>query len=66
MNGDQGQLSTDAQSGNITGQSAHSTRSYSPGREESPEKGNQQQEVRTSCRLRKQPGKMYTFLWSTR
>jgi len=66
MNGDQGQLGTDAQSSNITGQSAHSTRSCSPGQEESPEKENQQQEVRTSSRLRKQPGKMDTFLWSTR
>ena len=66
MNTDQGQLGTGAQHSNITDQSAQGARACSLEGEESSEKRNQLQEVRTSSRLRKQPGKMDTFLWSTR
>jgi len=66
MNTDQVQLGTGAQNSNITEKSAKGARPSLCEEEESSEKGNQLQEVRTSNRLRKQPGKMDTFLWSTR
>jgi len=61
MNTDQGQLGTGAQHSNKTDQSAQGTRACSLEGEESSEKRNQLQEVRTSIRLRKQPEKMDTF-----
>jgi len=61
-----GQQATEAQHKNITSQLDHNTRTGSHEGKESSEKSNQPQEVRTSGRTRKQPGKMDTFLWSTR
>ena len=51
MNTDQGQLGTGAQHSNITDQSVQGTRACSLEGEESSEKRNQLQEVRTSSRL---------------